>query len=155
MLSRFSPVPLCTTPWTVACVHGIPKARILEWVTMPSSSQVLFLTQGSYPHLPSPVLAGGFFTTSTTWEAQFCRINTDYSKLAWVKMSEKWSLAVGAYSGDVGVAVAVLWCVLPPANLALLMMMGVILLLLPLPLLLSHDLITSAAGPCAASTERC
>ena len=37
-------------------VHGILKAGILEWVVMPSRM--------------SPALAGGFFTTDTTWEAQ-------------------------------------------------------------------------------------
>ena len=31
--------------------------------------QGIFLTQGSNPHLLSPALAGGFFTTSTTWES--------------------------------------------------------------------------------------
>ena len=31
--------------------------------------QGIFLTQGSNPSLMSPALAGGFFTTSTTWEA--------------------------------------------------------------------------------------
>ena len=46
-------------------VHGILQARILEWVSMPSS--------GSLPNpgiepmsCMSPALAGGFFTTSTT-----------------------------------------------------------------------------------------
>ena len=32
--------------------------------------QGIFLTQGSNPHLMSPALAGGFFTCSSTWEAQ-------------------------------------------------------------------------------------
>ena len=32
--------------------------------------QGIFLTQGSNPHLTSPALAGGFFTTNATWEAQ-------------------------------------------------------------------------------------
>ena len=33
--------------------------------------QEIFLTEGSNPHLfLSPALAGGFFTTSATWEAQ-------------------------------------------------------------------------------------
>ena len=48
-------------------VHGILQARILEWVAMPSSRG------SSRPRikpvsLMSPALAGGFFTTSTTWE---------------------------------------------------------------------------------------
>ena len=46
-------------------VHGPLQARILEWVSMPSSrgsSQPWGWTQVS-------CLAGGFFTTSVTWEA--------------------------------------------------------------------------------------
>ena len=30
--------------------------------------QVIFLTQGSNPHLMSPELVDGFFTTSATWQ---------------------------------------------------------------------------------------
>ena len=41
VLSRFSCVWLCVTPWTVACQSplnmGILQAGILEWVAMPSS----------------------------------------------------------------------------------------------------------------------
>ena len=49
-------------------VHGILQARILEWVP---SLQGIFLTQGSNCHLLClPALAGGFFITSTSWEAQ-------------------------------------------------------------------------------------
>ena len=47
-------------------VLGILQARVLEWVVLPpswKSSQPKDLTH-------SPVLAGGFFTTGTTWEAQ-------------------------------------------------------------------------------------
>ena len=50
-------------------VHGILQAKVLEWVAMP-------LLQGIFPDprikpvsLMSPPLAGGFFITSTTWEA--------------------------------------------------------------------------------------
>ena len=50
-------------------VHGILQVRILEWVVMPSSRGI-FPTQGSNSHLMSSALAGRFFTTSTTWEAQ-------------------------------------------------------------------------------------
>ena len=49
-------------------VHGIIQARILEWVAMPSSRDLpdpgIELVS-----LMSPALAGGFFTTSTTWHA--------------------------------------------------------------------------------------
>ena len=49
-------------------IHGILQARILEWVVMPSSRR------SSHPEikpasLMSLALAGGFFTTSATWEA--------------------------------------------------------------------------------------
>ena len=50
MLSRFSGVQLCVTPWTVAqpgfSVHEILWARILEWVAI-SFSRGSSLTQGS------------------------------------------------------------------------------------------------------------
>ena len=50
-------------------VHGILQARILEWVAMPSSSESF--DPGMEPTSPtSPALAGGFFTTSPTWDAQ-------------------------------------------------------------------------------------
>ena len=36
LLSRFSRVRLCATPWTAAysSVHGIFQARVLEWVAI-------------------------------------------------------------------------------------------------------------------------
>ena len=48
-------------------VHGILQARILE-SGCHALLQGIFLAQGSNPLL-SPALTGGFFTTSTTWEA--------------------------------------------------------------------------------------
>ena len=49
-------------------IHGIPQARILEWVLGPPQGDLP--TQGLSPHLLwSPALAVGFFTTSATWEA--------------------------------------------------------------------------------------
>ena len=73
MLSHFSHVRLCTTLWAVACQAlwsmGILQAKILEWVTMPSSRGPLH--PGIEPmSLSYPTLAGGFFTTCATWEAQ-------------------------------------------------------------------------------------
>ena len=45
-------------------VHGILQARILEWVAVPD-----LLDPGIEPlSLMSPELAGGFFTSSATWE---------------------------------------------------------------------------------------
>ena len=50
-------------------VHGIPQARILEGLPWPPPGDLpdprIELTS-----LMSPALAGGFFTTSATWEAQ-------------------------------------------------------------------------------------
>ena len=58
-LILFNPVD-CSPPGS--SVHGILQARILEWVAMPSP--------GIEPaFLMSPTLSGGFFTTSSTWEA--------------------------------------------------------------------------------------
>ena len=57
----------CSPPGS--SVHGVLQAKILERVAM-LSLQGIFLTQGSNPHLLSPALAGEFFTTSATGEAQ-------------------------------------------------------------------------------------
>ena len=76
VLSRFSRVQLCVTPWTVAhqapLSMGILQASILEWVYCHS-----FPSPGDLPNpgiepmfLMSPALAGRFFTTRATWEAQ-------------------------------------------------------------------------------------
>ena len=74
MLSRFSRVQLFATPWTVA--HEAPLtmgfSRQEYWSGLHVLLQGIFLTQGSNPRLlslASPALAGGFFTTSGTWEA--------------------------------------------------------------------------------------
>ena len=68
VMSNFFPFgnPMdCSPPGS--SVHGTPQARILEWVAISSS------TGSSQPrdqtHLTPPTLAGGFFTTSATWEA--------------------------------------------------------------------------------------
>ena len=48
--------------------YGILQARILEWVSMPSSRG--YSQPGiEFMSLTSPALAGGFFTTRATWEA--------------------------------------------------------------------------------------
>ena len=50
-------------------VQGILQARILEWVAIPFSKG--FSQPGiKLTSLRSLALAGGFFTNSTTWEAQ-------------------------------------------------------------------------------------
>ena len=53
-------------------VQGILQARILEWVVMPSckgSSQSRDHIWILVSSVSSPALAGGFYITSTTWEA--------------------------------------------------------------------------------------
>ena len=71
MLIRFSHVRLCdpTAPSPPGLfVNRTVQARILEWVAMPSSRDP---NPGIEPvSLPSPSLAGGFFSISITWEAQ-------------------------------------------------------------------------------------
>ena len=71
LLGRFSHFQLCVTPWTAT-------ARLLcPWDSPGKNTGVgcralllgIFLTQESNLHLLGlPVLAGRFFTTSTTWE---------------------------------------------------------------------------------------
>ena len=57
---------------------------MLEWVAMPSSGDLP--NQGSNPHLLlSPALAGGFFTTSATWEAPYLQIKS-HSKVLGFKL---------------------------------------------------------------------
>ena len=75
ILSHFSCVRLCVTPWTVA--HQAPLSmgfcRQEYWSGLP------FCPPGDLPDpgieptsLMSPSLVGGFFTTSATWEAKEC-----------------------------------------------------------------------------------
>ena len=56
----------CSLPGS--SVHGILQAGTLEWVAMPSSRGSSRPRIESESHM-SPALAGGFFTTSATWEA--------------------------------------------------------------------------------------
>ena len=58
----------CSLPGS--SVQGILQARILEWITMPSS-RGSSRPRDEHASLASPALAGGFFTTSATWEAHF------------------------------------------------------------------------------------
>ena len=51
-----------------ASVHGILQARIVEWVVTPLPGDLPDPGMES-TSLRSPVLAGGFFSTSATWEA--------------------------------------------------------------------------------------
>ena len=56
----------CSLPGSSVC--EILQARILEWVAMPSPPGDL-PDLGIEPVSRIPVLVGGFFTTSATWEA--------------------------------------------------------------------------------------
>ena len=73
MLSPFSSVRLFVIPWTTAhqapLSMGILQARTLESVAIPPPGDLS--DPGIEPaSLMSPALAGGFFTTSSTQEAQ-------------------------------------------------------------------------------------
>ena len=66
----------CSTP--VSSLHRILQARILEWVAMPPPEDLP--NPGIQPaSLMFPALAGGFFTTSITWETLSCT--------AWIKIT--------------------------------------------------------------------
>ena len=66
VLSRLESYPTLCSPMDRSplgySVHEIFQGRIPEWGTT-SYSRGIFPSQGS------PALAGGFFTTSATWEA--------------------------------------------------------------------------------------
>ena len=68
------------TPWTVVCQVPLSMefSRQEYWTIgmgCQSLHQGIFSTQGWNLHLLSPALAGSFFTTSATWEAQiYCII---------------------------------------------------------------------------------
>ena len=62
-------VQLFATPWTVAC----PAPLSMEFSSQDYWSGLPFPSPGIEPTaLASPALAGGFFTTSTAWEAHNC-----------------------------------------------------------------------------------
>ena len=64
-LTLFDPMD-CSLPGS--SVHGILQATILEWVAVPSSRGSSWPRDQTHV-CKSPALAGGFFTTSATWEA--------------------------------------------------------------------------------------
>ena len=69
--SCFSCVRLSATPWTAACQvplsMGFPRQE--QWIGLPFLSTRDLPNPGIQPvSLMSPALAGGFFTTSATWE---------------------------------------------------------------------------------------
>ena len=78
VLSHFSCVWLFATPWTV--IHQIPLS--MEYSRQKNWSGLPFPSPGDFPNpgiesssLTSPALAGGFFTTSASWEAHCQRLH--------------------------------------------------------------------------------
>ena len=74
VLSHFSHVQLFATPWTVA--HQAPPSmgfsRQEYWSGLPCPPSGDLPDPGIKPaFFTSPALAGGFFTTSATWEAHY------------------------------------------------------------------------------------
>ena len=75
VLSHFISVQLCVTLWTVAykAPLSIGFSRQEYWNGLPCPSPRDLPDPGIKPmSLMSPALAGGFFTTRTTWEAIYC-----------------------------------------------------------------------------------
>ena len=60
--------PLWPVAWQASLSMGILQARMLEWVAMPSPGDLPDPVM-EHASLASPALAGGFFTTTTTWKA--------------------------------------------------------------------------------------
>ena len=72
MLSRFCHVQLFVTPWTVArqTSLSIGFSRKVYWGGLPCPPPGDLPDPGIEPvSLMSPAVAGGFLTTSATWEA--------------------------------------------------------------------------------------
>ena len=75
----FSPLKLsCSVMSNSVRLYGLqparplcPWERILKWVVMPSSRRTSQLRDQTHLSM-SLALVGGFFTTSATWEAQWC-----------------------------------------------------------------------------------
>ena len=87
ILSHFSDVQLFVTLRPI--VHQAPLAmgfsRQVTGVDCHALLQGIFPTQGLNPHLMSPALADGFFTTSATWEAQLLSpCSRDQGRNCWI-----------------------------------------------------------------------
>ena len=84
VLSRFSPVQLFTTPWTVACQASLSMgfSRQQYWSGFLCPPPGDLRDPGiKLASLMSPDLAGGFFTVSTTWKALYT--HTFFKKAFW------------------------------------------------------------------------
>ena len=72
MLNRFSHVWLFAMPWAIACQVplslGFSSQEYWSGLPLTPPGDLLYPGIESVPLMPS-ALAGGFFTTSTTWEA--------------------------------------------------------------------------------------
>ena len=85
VLSGFSHVQLFATLWTVArqapLSRGVSREEYCNGLPCPPPGDLP--DPGIEPaSLTSPALAGGFFTTSATWEAPFPSIPPNNSKMA-------------------------------------------------------------------------
>ena len=95
MLSYFSRVWLFATPWTVArqasLSLGLSRQEYWSGLTFPPSGDLL--DPGiELATLSSPALAGGFFTTSATWEAHNKLIYHILQIIRYIRMrSVSWS----------------------------------------------------------------
>ena len=94
MLSRFSRVLLCATPWTVA--HQAPLymgfSKQEYWSGLPCPSPGDLPNPGiKSKSLMSPALAGDFFTTGANWEVHIKCKGMNYSKIKtkidWIKIN--------------------------------------------------------------------
>ena len=76
MLSRFSHVRLFATLWTVARQAPLSMgfSRQEYWSGLPRLPPGGLPDPGTEAASLSPALAGGLFTTGTTWEAQDFRV---------------------------------------------------------------------------------
>ena len=78
VLSRFSHVQLFATLWTVAhqALRSMGFSRQESWSGLLCLPPQDLPNPGTEPvSLTSPTLAGGFFTTSTTWEELLSWVN--------------------------------------------------------------------------------
>ena len=85
MLSRFNHVGLLPTPWTVACQAPLFTGfcRQEYWSGLPRPAPGDLPDPGIEPtSLTSPTLSGGYFATSTTWEATIV-VNTYLYAQTW------------------------------------------------------------------------
>ena len=92
VLSRFSRVRLSETLWTVA--HQAPLStgfsRQEYWSGLPCPSPRNLPYPGTEPSsLTSPALAGRFFTTSATWEAQGSSHQERQIRVPWLGFEPK------------------------------------------------------------------